>query len=786
MDSVINEGRDFYNTMQQEGLVFTNLQVCVLGDVTERQTQSLFQFLPFFLQYTFPDIAGMSAGRGLLLTGFLFIPHKMNHMSQEECGKAAVFVEEMNMLIETGDSSYYVRVIAYQDIQKAEVRYYPELNVIERTDLLFQYLLNIFYLESKEKGVFLSVDNKGIYSMGAASVFYYGEQHRQVVSRRLLECLLDELKKDDNASVDDSRHVLDISFGSDEIAAGKIIAGLEENNKGLNLQPDKMEGKPEPDPVKDFLSAKLFTSYYLDYLRFMPARAVEFARAFSYMLTGRFAAQIKENKDKLLAKFKEDIDRLHYQFRTADIRFKTVSQLKGLFTSLRESLEKQRQIAVDTSRKEEREVFNIPEYLSTYYSDLKHGKESAEKTSEIAEKMKTALRSEPAVLSLISRCFLIGTALVFVLIPLLRRLSPFIIDLGDVTKYEWLWIILIFTIIFLYYFGIRLRRHFLYVRKLKRLLLAQALLDAQRKASARIYTEALALYDELIACCETKIKDCDKLSSLLLLSDEITDDGKGVPQTMFNQPFIAGKFMGEQLTDASKLTDYVLVGHTERLLPDLKKDDYILILKQITEEHAGLLLPLNLVAENEDKEKNGEELNPGNLRTAIAEYVESAKKAIEPLLRLHDDENLGEYINMLMQYNMNTVDLLPLFKIADLNGMLTDSSRPKKWHVRSGKIFDLPGDYNADFIENAESENKCRVFVSSYCSIRFFDPSMFCGNTNVEVGSVVPLSVKTGCFFAQYLHDRTVFMLNNEKLNISHGEMTDLKNKLKDLKLWNL
>ena len=755
MDELVDQGRLFYNSLQQEGLVVTNMRVCVIGKAAEHTTRQLFQLLPGFLYAVYPEIVGTTANRGLMIKGFLYIPDNLNHSPEADRRNACIFLEELKMFMDMDDASYYSRIVLYQNIQHKNVRSYPQLNDVECADLLFQYLLNVFYLDNDDKGIFSEAKQRGFYSLGSASMYYDSEIHRRELAHALLENLLDELKNPDNFLQEDTDDILASLFNAKTIGADVILERMEENSKGLDINPKELEGTPDPNPKTDFLKAKLFVYYYLDYLRFMPARAVEFARAFAYMLTGRFFSNVAKSHNRLLEKFKELIDKLPERLYPENKRYMTIPQVKNLYSSLKTKLEKEKQSVVIKSRSEERTVFSVPDYLSTYYLDFKHRKKDALTPKEIAEQMRTALRSEPTVLSLLTRCFLLGTVLIFVTIPLLRFISPFIINLGNVAEHEWLWIGLVFILPFLYHFGIRLRRHFGLIRKLKYRLLAQSLVDAQEKASGRVYGKTLKLYEELIEYCDGKIAACDEFADSLVLP-ETEFKTKGIPSTLFNQSFIGGKFMGSKVVNTERLNDYILVRGSERLLPDMKKDDYISLLKEITGKSNILSLS-----------------------------VSALEAAVPPLLILQDDENLGRYINKLGYGDNAAVDLSPLLAMSEISGMLIDSLYMRRWHIRMGERIHLPAGYDADFSENAGSACKHIIFVTSWAHIRTIDPFALCGNTGPDVGAEIPHSVKMCCFYTQYQRGKTMFVFNGKNIELALRDMTDIENKLKELKLWN-
>ena len=176
LNSLIMQGRECFNHFQKKGFVVHNLQICVIGTITEPLTRTSFHLIASLLKEFMPSMQSGYVHRGVEITGLLFIPHNINQASNSERAECALFMEEMNTLTGNQMADTYNRVVVCQDIQRPDIgeRFYGGLNDRQQAEYVFQVLLHLYYCSDTQPKVFDSpeVQKPGYYSLLVASVYY--------------------------------------------------------------------------------------------------------------------------------------------------------------------------------------------------------------------------------------------------------------------------------------------------------------------------------------------------------------------------------------------------------------------------------------------------------------------------------------------------------------------------------------------------------------------------------------------------------------------------------------
>ena len=147
MDALVKDGRECYNGFIKAGYPVNNFQIAILGAADEKLSQTAFAPLPGLLRDYLPKIVSDHANLGVEVTGVLFIPSTINQLDDvRERERAAMLLEDVNMLTNTLGARHFNRVVAYQDIQYKGARFYSGLSEEERTELLFQILSHLFLI----------------------------------------------------------------------------------------------------------------------------------------------------------------------------------------------------------------------------------------------------------------------------------------------------------------------------------------------------------------------------------------------------------------------------------------------------------------------------------------------------------------------------------------------------------------------------------------------------------------------------------------------------------------
>lgn len=775
LDELLSEGRACYNHFQEKGFVVNNLQVCIIGAVTEAATRTSFHLLPSLLRDFLPSILSGYVHRGIEITGLLFTPHNMNQAPVAERTECALFMEEMNTLVAQLDVDTYNRIVVFQDIQRPDVgeRFYGELNERQLAELVFQLLLHLYYCDEKQPKIFdaSELNKSGFYALGAASVYYDSREHKERKAFDLLKRLAEMMKDPSNVSEGDTDEMVAAKFPAISISADTVLERLKENCQGLNVDLKTLEALPDPHPVTAFYKAKLYITYFLDYLKFMPARALEFTRLYAHMLTKKLFGQIEENKQKLKEHFETVLGQYDRIFIDRDYKYPTFPQLIAAIEELKARFAKEKEQTQAAMNREERTVFEVPEYLSVYYQRFKSDeKELTEK--EIAAKMREELRQEPTVMATLNRCLLLGTVMVFVLMPLLRYISPFIINLGDVDKYAFLWITFIFLSPFLYQFGIRLRRHFSRIRNYKRMLLARALVKVQQKASATLYTQTVTLYAEMIDACDSAILKYELIKEKLQVEERYLYTPE-VPSTIFNQPLVEGSFNGKKmLLKPDVIGDDIRIEEVYVKLPDIRNDDYLKLLKYILKKTDTCLF--NIPVDTDQM--------PG---TEMQSWIDNVRRILYDRLKINETPCASKVVNDISQKFDAAIDLNPLFRMAWVNGVVTDSTSEKGCVIRSfQKLTDIPKDaFRVRYYEHDKGIESF-VFVTTWSRpyVNKLDAKSIC-NAGVDLQDAsIPFTTLLTCYYAQYKRKDNFYCLGDLRVSLTTEILRELEltiNKMK-------
>lgn len=671
MDELIAEGRDCYNSFNKSGYNISNFQIVIIGAANEELTQSIFAPLPGLLRDNLPKIIPDHANLGVEITGILYIPSTINQLDDEDARtRAAMLLEDVNMLNERLGSRHFNRVVAYQDIQYKGVRFYSSLNSRQQAELLFQILAHLFFVSTDCERLFDKIGiESGTFSLGAASIFYDSDQHHSYVLKQLLDKLLAAFKDTENTDPEYAEKILPEVLEEDAINPETITRRLLEGCDSLDVNLKKMDEEPVPHPVWNLFCANLFPKYYFKFLKYMPARIIKYMQTISYILLTRFSGIIRQNKETAAVNLKEMLSSIYKKvYLDPAAKFSTIAQIESVFNTAKEYLlNKQTEVNYALL-----EIVPIPKYLRHDY-DACLNDEDDNNPSKIIEKLKKNLKKEPVVLSLLIRCFLLGILLVFTVIPVLRVVSPTVINLGETATIEWLWIPILFLLPLIIEFLIKLRRHFKRIRRLKYRLLATTLLSLNKRLSKLLMDELIALYESLIHECDLHLELLKKFRHSL--SVENTESVRSIiPETMFNQPLIGGSFCGEKLLEDESVTEGEIRVKDENVhLSRLENEDLVYLLKTSFRKTETLE-----AADLSDKQ---------SVKDHASAFIPMLKAFFGPRLQINTADEIGLMLTLLD----GKVNIAPLLKMAGVNGMLfsvTAKNKPILKITNAPRLFE--------------------------------------------------------------------------------------------------
>lgn len=754
MDALVADGRDCYNSFIKAGYPVNNFQIVILGAADEKLSQTVFAPLPGLIRDYLPRIVSDHANLGVEVTGILFVPSTINQLDNiHERERAAMMLEDVNMLSETLGARHFNRVVAYQDVQYKGVRFYPGLSEEERTELLFQILSHLFLIGERSERLFDKIGQEsGIFSLGAASVYYSSEQHKSYELKRLLDKLLAEFKEkantDEEYAFKSVREILD----ENAVSPDSVSKRLMEECGSLDIDLKKMLGEADPHPVWDLFRSDLIPAYYKKFLKNTPARLTRFMQSLSYVLRKGRADIIRKNRTNAVNGIKELL-RSAYKMILLDkaAKYATISQLESFFKQAKEHLGELRAKVVLTLQ----EIVPVPDYLRHDYDKCLIDEET-NKPSAIIDKIKKNLKKEPIVLSVIVRCFLLGILLVFTVIPLLRVLSPRVINLGEIATIEWLWIPVLFFLPLIIEFFIKLRRHFKRIKRLKYRLLAATLLAVNKRLSQFLMDEEGAFYDELAAECSAQLKLLEKFRELLH-SHDVKSGDLLIPETKFNQPLIGGAFCDEKLIEDESATEAeIRIGDESLRLSGIEKKDLLTLLK------AAFHLPEALSAADlgDGKDVGGH----------AAELVAVFDRQFAPQLQITSADDIGSMLRLLDV----KVNLEALVKMAGVNGMLFSKAKENQAVVR---VTNAPR-YFAECKIMSEPDTKDYVMYTTWQKLPVGITAPLVCNCQLDTLPDLSFSDKLSLYYGYYRRKDLSYTLAGSPVRLSRDEMDKLDKQI--------
>ena len=745
IEKLVEDGRECYNTFIREGYKLSNFHIAILGDAETKLTQQVFAPLADLVRDNLPRIVADHANLGVDITGILFISNTINQIDDtKERTKVAMMLESLNTLYEQLGARHYSHLVAYQDVQYKGVRFYPGLDTEQRTDLLFQILTNLFFVKAGEETLFDKISNNGgIYSLGAASIYYNSVQHSAYEMQKLQKLLIEEFKNTENYSQEHAEDDVRELFKSDVVKPDEITSRFREGCNSVDIDLRKLEGDANPHPVWDLFCSDLIPLYYKKYLRFMPARLRRFMQSLSYILLTRFSGIIRKNREKAKESFISLLHGIYCKvFLDNDPKNDTIAQVEAVYKTTKDYLQKKRS---EVSR-EVYEIVPVPAYLRNDY-DHCVADEEANTQAKSLDEIRKNLRREPIVLALLVRCFLLGILLVFTVIPVLRVVSPNVINLGEIATIEWLWIPILFLLPLIIEFFIGLRRHYARIKRLKYRLLAINILAANKRLSSLLYDELCTFYDSLVEECDKQLVRLSTFRKELNVTEVAMDEGV-VPQTMFNQPLLTGTFCGEKLLEDETVAEAEINVIDKKVrLSQLKKDDILLLL--------GNVFRITI-------SRNGENEQSGAIEAVekadSAGFISIIKDVYDSELSFLKDDSIE---GMIAQLGKN-INMSLLEKMAGVNGMLFSVPSNNKPDMR---FF---GDYALltcwqKLTAGIQSQDVCNCSLNTLPELTFAD--------------------RLSLYYGFYRNKDLAYSLAGKSIEIPKDEMNKLDKQLKEGKL---
>ena len=671
IDYTVMEGQRMVNYFLEKGFPFINIQVCILGNAEEKLTQQIFHLLPTILDEKFGDILSTHLNRGLEQTGMLCVKESINQSHDLQHKRRCVkFLEQLNVMMA---KKKFARVVLYQENQYVANRFYCQLQTNELTDLLFQYLLSVYFCGDNDATVFgndLATQN-GYYSLGAASVFYDGKAQHNMYAWDIRRNLLKAMLRDKNLNYD---FINDDIAGDDEIArnvakvGGKLKSGCD-----LGDVFNKLYENPDPHPIYDFYRYNLLRDYFQTYLKHLPPTLVKRHQQISYSLRYKSVDTMVKNREAI------------YERAASTIR-ESASYFIG--SSYNPDVTLPQTLAYYDAMQEE-----ICKYKERAKEDIKDDTErtTQQRNLDLVKELSSIIEYEPTLLGLIARTAVLSVVIVFstiYFVPyLLEQMSDSIKELSEYSvyynvmnsEYSWVWVTVGAIIPWIASFVKYFRNH-KYVTKLKKMLLANTLLEVNNNMRQDYEDQVDYLYNDLYDFCSQQkrhvMKLIDKAKTELAMEnpDWWTVD---VKETMFNQHLTQAKFEGEPLVKNKELVEPMLyLNRKTRKLSELTKEDYKDMLQKLFADKfisEIVTLPGNRLFGKEDADYEAEK---------ATEDYEMLHRRIEKCFT----DNLPNVPKDFADFHRDYADCItfrPLYKMAEINGMFITTNEEEPMLLRA-------------------------------------------------------------------------------------------------------
>lgn len=740
---LLEEARTQINLLlQQSGLNANTFPVCVLGDVTSEQTRSFLPFVSILLKRNWAKVLPASVSTGVSVGTFIYIPTDANQHEADKQRKYAAFLEELSLLHEQTPAETYEFIVTYGDIQPIGKQVYSLLGTEQRDELLFQYLLNLYHTGSSEKLPIIPPGGSKLFcNLGAASCFYDADYTRKQMAGQVMTGLLELFRKKREEIASDSdllsrmqaetERLFKAGFTTETenkfMTSSSILSFIACNEADITVDLKNMEKEEGLHPIFHFWKPLLYPTYYLRELKYLPARLNEYLQFYVQSLRQRITLHLQGNKTTLLEKTRQVIDNLLVTFwEGTDYKYKTLDQVEQFLRKIIDSADAEsKRLKLQATAQSVSPVV-IPQFLQPHVEEIKNSQGDIT-LHNILDELKATLQKEPTFLGAMMRCVLVGTSGIFCILPLLKFLSPRIINLGEVTLYEPVWIALIYLLPFVYTLWWIFRRHFRLVKSLKNKLWAFVLYQLKEQMANKLVEESLQYYDLLKEYCEEKLSDCGRLREAYKAASIAVESNRFM-KTFFNRP------IDEFIPDKSLVEERIEVeGHEYVNAAELTENHlYYLLAKSISEVGNTLFAPLPKEA-NALNQKVGQD---------VAALLESVQKNFV--------RNENRELHQLIKHCSHAFDWHSCIALAYPVGIFVGTvSQDEQCIIRTAHGIISPNTLQADWEIDADGEPNM-MFATVFKHVNKLLVSRFLDEEAVKNDLTTDLTIELACYYAFY------------------------------------
>lgn len=588
---IIDEGRAFQNSITAANQTHHNIldtsgyNVCIIGDIQQPLTRLLFHLLPSIIKAKTAFFLPAGFHTGINLKGLLYIPEDILRRDDNLSNASALFLASLETMLKQSGRKSFDDIIYVQDKQCENERQnsFPPLNHEQVIALLGQMLTNLYF--SRKSAIFETIrreqgNHVKHFCTGATAIHYDFDAHLDQLVGDFAKTTIDKFKNDDTDpffNKEQAANLVKSSLGNIKLGLDVVRDALTLNNTSVRVKTERFEPLRKFHPVKNFLNRYLRKKHFGRYLKYLPANLHEYARSFMSRLFINFKERLAENYQNKKNETKLAIETCARNVFKQESVNVGLRQYEEVLKLVKHKLKEQR----DTREVGDSEVkiFQVPRYLQSAYEKFE-SIDLEEETKRIFSELKTLLENQPVFLGTLARSGLIGLALIFMLIPLLKIISPGVINLGNVPDYDWLMAIvfLILPPFLSWFFGVR--RQLLRIRRLIYDYIGYLLRKTEYAANEELNKHIENMYNELISYCDDLLNHSDDIRENLCCSEAAQSI---LPVNCFCQPLINGKFSNFQILADSAKVEYkvYLLDTRAKSLSELNNQDYTFIVQKV-------------------------------------------------------------------------------------------------------------------------------------------------------------------------------------------------------------
>jgi len=672
------------------------LNICVIGNVSERTTLRLFTSVAALIKRLKSKIVPSHIHVGINIIGMLYVPYNINKESFYYRQMILRCFKELHIQHKVNSAAGYDKVMLFQDTQHRMEKVYGKLDNSQILDYIFQCLLHLYYVCDNDHPLIEGNNSNDdfFFSMGVGSLYYdtkdQDNKDAATTGNNLFATL--KLKGKQESEL--------VSF--DLLSDNGLMPQSLINQLWNDIKPDenirnKVEmTSPQPHPISDFMDDSLKRRFYGLYL---PNYVEKLQRKIVSSLDRpiRFTIEkvneiLEDKLEKIKATIKNDIGTHVKSFNSQN---GSIPMLKIGFVNFKKEMQDNREslYSKDTLKESYWEnVFSahddikhyLIDYNAAYLSDAEEEQDTSrcdEMKNEAAKGLVSLLSNDSTILSRIGRAFLAGIVMVFAIVPLIELLSPNVINLGNVKSYSYVWGTLVFLIPMLLQY-ISFRKFHKKRKNYESALEAYYLHDAYAKLANRELSQIEYLYEQLIDLADKYISRCDKI---LETNDElfaIDKAEKGViPITMFNMPLMGGKIADEEIFPDKSIDINTLKIDEDRIkLDHMKEHHYFTLIRKFNNDIAILFdniegpNPVNTNIDGSVTIMSKEQIDAENNKIwqdAKDKFVKNINTRIKELFVPRADKTVADKLLQYANDPVNNIGFEKFVKFCSTNGEFT-------------------------------------------------------------------------------------------------------------------